>query len=240
MIDRQIEAVRQGADDPVAGAKQVSTPQSRVLALERQLADARMVYTDKHPEVMRLQQELKEARAAAAAARTQPPSDRLASLQADPVYRQLLSDQEEGRLRVRELQRAESQGRQAIAEYQARVEAAPLVEQQLASLEREYNLQKSAYADLVSRRQSAALTEDLERRRAGERFKVFEPADLPQEPYKPNRQRILLMALVAGICLGGISLVGREFLDPSVYDAQTLQQQYELPVLGEVSHIEAA
>ena len=103
---------------------------------------ARMVYTDKHPEIARLEEELKQARADAAAERSRPPADRLEVLQNDPAYRQLLADQEMARLRVRDLQRAEAQSRRDIQAYQARVESAPLVEQQMASLQREYDLQK--------------------------------------------------------------------------------------------------
>ena len=34
------------------------TPESRVMTLQRELAAARATYTDKHPEVLRIQEEL--------------------------------------------------------------------------------------------------------------------------------------------------------------------------------------
>jgi hypothetical protein len=120
MIDSQLVAMRQGADTipvlPGSVPAPPSSPQARVLALQRQLADARMVYTEKHPEVMRLQEELKTARAEAAADLAKPESDRDAVLKSDPGYRQLLSDQENGRMRVRDLQRAEAQLRAQIGD----------------------------------------------------------------------------------------------------------------------------
>ncbi len=242
LIERQIEGMRQGVDGLplLRGGERPSTAAGRVQAIERQLADARMVYTDKHPEIARLEEELKQAKADAAAERSRPPSDRLAVLQNDPTYRQLLADQEMARLRVRDLQRAEAQSRQDIQAYQARVESAPLVEQQMASLQREYDMQKAQYTDLVARRQAAGMTEDLERRRVGERFKVFTRATWPKEPYRPNPWRVFLMAVVAGICLGGVAATGREFMDRSVHDVRGLQQAYDVPVLGEVSRIERA
>ena len=63
---------------------------------------------------------------------------------------------------------------------------------------------------------------------------MLSPATWPREPFKPNVLRILLMAMVAGVFLGGVSAVGREFLDRSVHDARTLQHEYDLPVLGEI------
>ena len=177
MIERQMGAMREGADSVplVRGdVPQVpSTPQGRVAALERQLAEARLMYTDKHPEVVRLQEELKRARSEAAAERARPESDRITTLKADPTYRQLLADQENGRMRVRELQRAETQIRAQINAYQQRVEGSPLVEQQLTSLQRDYDLEKKQYEELSARRDAAALSEDLERRQAGERFRVL-------------------------------------------------------------------
>lgn len=143
-------------------------------------------------------------------------------------------------MRVRELQRVETQIRAQIGAYQQRVESSPLVEQQLTSLQRDYDLEKKQYEELSARRDAAALSEDLERKQAGERFRVLSPATWPREPFRPNVLRILLMALVAGVFLGGLSAVGREFLDRSIYDAHTLQHEYDLPVLGEISRIRAA
>jgi polysaccharide chain length determinant protein (PEP-CTERM system associated) len=242
MIERQLEGMRQGLDalPMIKTTEQPQSAQERAVDIERQLTQARMAYTDKHPEVVRLQEELQAAKRAAAVEKAQPAEDRLAHLKANPAYRQLLADQELGRLRVRELQRAETQTRAQINEYQARVEAAPLVEQQLASLQREYDLQKTQYSDLVAKRQQAAVSEDLERRRAGERFQVFGAATWPKTPYKPNLLRIMLGAVMAGLFLGGLAAIGREFLDRSVHDARTLQQDYDLPVLGEISRIRAA
>jgi polysaccharide biosynthesis transport protein len=244
ILDQQLTAMRQGADrlPLVKGAEpqMPTSPEGRVLALQRQLADARMMYTDKHPEVIRLQEELKNARAEAAADRNRPEADRVAVLKTDPAFRQLLADQELGRMRVRELQRAETQLRAQIAQYQQRVESSPLVEQQLTALQRDYDLEKKQYEDLAARRDAASLSEDLERRQAGERFRVLSPATWPREPFKPNVFRILAMAIVAGIFLGAASAVGREFLDRSIYDAHTLQHEYDLPVLGEIQRIRAA
>jgi capsular polysaccharide biosynthesis protein len=39
------------------------------------------------------------------------------------------------------------------------------------------------------------------------------------------------------LMLGVALLVGREFVDRSVYDARALQNEFELPVLGEIPTI---
>ena len=89
MIERQIERMQQGADEAVAATRGTppKTPQSRVLALRRELATAQLTYTDKHPEIVRLKDELatanrrrrRAARPASTAWRSSTPTPNTAS-----------------------------------------------------------------------------------------------------------------------------------------------------------------
>jgi polysaccharide biosynthesis transport protein len=240
MIERQIESMQQGADDTLAAAKGTpgETVQMRVVSLRRQLADAQLTFTDKHPEVQRLKEELATAEQAAANERQRPAADRLSVLQMSPDYRQLVKDRDATKMRIAELQRHQGQINSAISSYQARVEAAPRVEQQLVSLQREYDLERAAYTDLSQKKQTALLNEDLQRKQGGEQFLVLAPASLPTEPSKPKPIRVLIMALAAGFVLGGAGAMGREYLDRSVHDARGLRDEFELPVLAEIPRID--
>jgi succinoglycan biosynthesis transport protein ExoP len=241
MIERQIDAMKQGAGDiALSGRAPMSSSQARVLQLQQELATARGVYTEKHPEILRLQEDLAAAKRDAAAERERPEEDRLQTLQMEPGYRQLLADRETARLRIRDLQRAESHMRAQVASYQSRVEAAPMVEQQLASLQREYDLERKQYGDLSAKLQSAELAENLERRRGGEQFQVLYAAYVPREPESPNVLRLLLIGVALGIGLGGASAIAREYLDRSVHDLRGLQAEFDVPVLGEISRISRA
>jgi succinoglycan biosynthesis transport protein ExoP len=241
MIERQIDAMKQGAGDiALSGRAPMSSSQARVLQLQQELATARGVYTEKHPEIQRLQEDLAAAKRDAAAERERPEEDRLQTLQMEPGYRQLLADRETARLRIRDLQRAESHMRAQVASYQSRVEAAPMVEQQLASLQREYDLERKQYGDLSAKLQSAELSENLERRRGGEQFQVLYAAYVPRDPESPNVLRLLLIGVALGIGLGGASAMAREYLDRSVHDLRGLQAEFDVPVLGEISRISRA
>jgi capsular polysaccharide biosynthesis protein len=48
----------------------------------------------------------------------------------------------------------------------------------------------------------------------------------------------MLIAIVAGICLGGASTFAREYLDRSVHDVRELKDEFDLPVLGEIVRIQ--
>jgi polysaccharide chain length determinant protein (PEP-CTERM system associated) len=242
MIDRQIEAMQQGADNELsaAGGTTSESAQMRVASLRRDLANARLTFTEKHPEIVRLKEELANAEQAAELEKARPAADRMAVLQGSPEYRQLAKDREAARLRIAELQRQQKDTSAQIAQYQSRVEAAPRVEQQMVSVQREYQLERDAYAGLTQKRQAALLNEELQRKQGGEQFAILVPASLPTDPTKPKPVRIMLMALVAGFVLGGAGAVGREYLDRSIHDARGLRDEFELPVLAEIPRIDPA
>jgi len=239
MLERQIEAMKRGAADAPLSRAGGTAPQERVAVLRRQLDEAAAMYTEKHPEIQRLKAEIASADALAAAERTRPAADREPALNADPTYRQLLAERETTRLRIREHERAIARAQGEIGKYESRVLAAPMIEQQLSSVNREYELEKQQYTSLSERHQSAVLAEDLERRRAGEQFAVLYPAFRPSQPSSPDVPRVLLLSLLVGVAVAGVLAFGREYLDRSVYDVRALQDEFELPVLAEIPRIAA-
>jgi polysaccharide chain length determinant protein (PEP-CTERM system associated) len=241
MIDRQMQQMKEGFySAPLAAGGAPSSPQQRVITLQRELELARSKYTDKHPEIQALEDELKSARADAAALRSQPETARQETLNADPAYQQVLAERNQTMLRIKALQRQEAQYTNDIARYQQRVEAGPMVAQELASLEREYEFEKDNLKQLSEKRSAAVVQEQVARTRGGERFSVLNNAYLPRTPDSPNRPRLLLMALGLGLALGGASAFGREFLDRSIRDARKLQDEFEVPVLAEIPRIHGA
>jgi polysaccharide chain length determinant protein (PEP-CTERM system associated) len=245
MIERQIDGLKEGGTDVVfvprsGGATPVTAPDTRVHVLQQELAEARTLYTARHPEVQRLEEELATARTDAAAARSRSSEERTSELQSDPAYRQLATDREMARLRIRDLQRAETDARRQIGVYQARVERAPRVEQQLAAVQREYDLEKQQYAELSSKLHAAEIAERVERNRRGEQFQVLYPATFPAEPTRPIPWRVMVVSILAGCVIGGAATLGREYLDRSVHDVRDLKDEFDLPVVGEIGRIEAA
>jgi polysaccharide chain length determinant protein (PEP-CTERM system associated) len=241
MIESQLDQMRAGVGGEAmtsTGAAAVQTAQKHIDDLQGELAQDRAIgYTDKHPEIIRLQEEIKQAKADLVAARKQTPEDRDQLLRADPLYRQKLQERDASRLHVRELQASAAQLSRQIGTYQARVDSAPMVEQELASVQRDYDLAKKHYEDLNSQYLQAQQTEELARKQAGERFSVLYPATLPDDPIEPQPMKILAIAIVAGFVLGAGGALGREFLDRSVYDVKALQNEFDVPVLGEIPRI---
>jgi polysaccharide chain length determinant protein (PEP-CTERM system associated) len=238
ILERQIEAMKTGSGtDATVGGTVVASPAAiRAVQLERELAVARGIYTDKHPEIVRLRDELATAKSTAAAEANLPEEDRVASLRVDPAYRRLLGDAEQVRLRIRDLQRDQAQISGRIELYRRRVESAPRVEQQIATLQREYDLERQQFVDLTNKLRNAEMAENLVRNRGGEQFVVLARGGFPSVPASPNTQRLMVVALLLGACLGAGLALGREYLDRSLHDARAFND-LDLPVLGEIPRI---
>jgi protein tyrosine kinase modulator len=244
MVEGQLDSMRQGSGaegmTSTEGAASQAA-QKRLDDLQAQLAAARaLTYTDKHPEIVRLQEEIKQARAEVSAAKVQTPSNREEMLKADPLYRQRLTERDTAKLHIKELQASAANAQSQIGAYQSRVEAAPVVEQELTSLQRDYDLEKTRYSDLNTRYQNARSAEDVAKDQGGERFSILYPASRPDTPIEPQPLKIMAIALVLGLALGAGAALGREFLDRAVYDSRALQNEFEVPVLGEIPRITPA
>src|SRR5262249_60989038 len=102
-----------------------------------------------------------------------------------PAHQQPVGERKLPKTRLQDLYRDSQQTQQLIKAHQARVEAAPMVEQQLAAIERDYALERQQYSDLSAKQRAAIIAASVERDRSGERFAVLEPATFPTHPIKP-------------------------------------------------------
>ncbi len=238
LINRQIDAIdKNTVDEPGARSDAPLSPEARVASLQRDLAAAQTMYTDKHPEVQRLREELALAKKDAAAAQQQPRADRLARLQRNPAYLQLIADRDVSQNRIQNLEHDVADTQAAIARYQARIDAEPMVEQQLATIQRDYDLEKQQYSELSSKQRAAAIAANVERNMSGERFEVLDAATFPDAPLKPIPMRVMLGSIAVGLILGaGLTLL-REYADGSVHDERELREEMDLPILGSIAHI---
>jgi polysaccharide chain length determinant protein (PEP-CTERM system associated) len=242
-LDSEIDAMKQGAGGlmTATGSAAIQTTQARINQLQQQLTAARANgFGDKHPEIVSLQQEMAQARAELNAERQSGGGPRNDILQADPIYRQKVNERNATKIQIDMLRRSEASARQQIARYQRAVDAAPMVEQELSTVQGEYDFEKVRHADLKAKYDNATLAEGLARKQGGERFAVLYPAGLPSKPMTPDLLKLWLMTMAAGFAIGLAAVVGREFLDRSVHDARALQSEFEVPVLGEIPRIHGA
>jgi polysaccharide biosynthesis transport protein len=243
LVESQLDEMRRGTGTTMltsSAASAVQSARNRKATLQQNLTQLRALgYTDKHPEIDRLKAEIAQADADLAATK-EPSGSSEDVLMADPVYRARMTERDQVRLRINTLRAQSAQASGQINQYQSRLEAAPMVQQDLASISREVELEGTRYANLKNSYNNARSAEDLARKQGGERFSVLYAAS-PGRPAAPGQAlKLLLIPIALGFGLGVMLAVGREFMDRSVHDADALQSEFEVPVLGEIPKIHGA
>ncbi|WP_342618768.1 XrtA system polysaccharide chain length determinant [Rhodoferax sp. GW822-FHT02A01] len=219
----------------------VATPEidARIDAQKRNLDALLQKYTDKHPDVTgarRMIQELEEMKRKEVAelrkAALANPGSPAAASPAQQEMSRLLANAE---VQVASL-------RARVGEYSARYErarqlmkSAPQIEAEFAQLNRDYDINKKNYNDMVARRESAALSGDLDNAAGVADFRLIDPPRTSPKPVAPNRLILLPMALAAAIAAG----LGVAFLLSQIravfFDPRSLTEMTGLPLLGTVS-----
>jgi len=102
---------------------------------------------------------------------------------------------------------------------------------------RDEDVNKKLYNELLSRLETAKITQRLESSKEGTKYTILDPARLPLKPAKPNRPLILLLGAFIGLCLGAGLVCLVELFDHSFLGVEETKAFLELPMLGAVSKI---
>ncbi|QUJ69302.1 hypothetical protein KDD30_21260 (plasmid) [Photobacterium sp. GJ3] len=191
-------------------------------------------FTDKHPDVKETRRQIDEL--------TQQKQDAIsASGSNNSDFRnselfqnlKLLISQLENE--VASLQVREKAQLEKAAYLQEKLVQMPDVEAQLTGLTRSYDITKAKYEELLSRRESALISQKVGAASDDITFRVVDPPRTPLKPSGPIRPLFLGMVLVAGLGTGlGLAFFVSQ-LYPVATSARQLYQITGLPVLGGVT-----
>lgn len=140
-------------------------------------------------------------------------------------------------LEAKRLREEEKELKQQVAFYQRRIEDTPKREQELIILTRDYDHLRSNYQSLLDKKIQAQMAENLERKQQGEQFKILDPARVPEKPFKPNRDKILLMGAVIGLAAGLGLAWFREWMDQSFHKASDVEDYLGVSVLAAIPNL---
>ena len=223
------------------------TGDAQLGALRSHLAELRIRFSDKHPDVVRIQQQID--RLEAEQLQNQPEDAFSGDLDfasegldfSEPVT--ISSNQIEMAAvdaDIRRLIAERNKVRSDIAGYQQRIENTAKREQDLASLTRNYGRTKDQYNSLLKRLDEAKMANSLEKEQKAERFRLLEPAVYPRVPAAPKRARFLLIGLVLSLGAAAAGVLLWEFLDTSFHRVEDLKAFTTVPVLVTVPRITTA
>jgi uncharacterized protein involved in exopolysaccharide biosynthesis len=126
----------------------------------------------------------------------------------------------------------------AVKAYQSRIESGPAGEKEYADLVHNRDLARARYTDLEIKREHAATSIDLERRKQGETLELLDVANLPDTPAAPKRSKIIPIGAVIGLAVGLFVVAIREVKDTSLKNLKDARLYTQLPILGSVPLLE--
>jgi protein tyrosine kinase modulator len=212
----------------------------RIAELEKRLEEMLLRYTEKHPEVIAVRDTIAELKR-----RQQEELDRLKaggrpsgalsqSLKANPVYQTIQAELNKTEVAVAEMRQDLIQRTGRVAELKRHVDTVPEVEAELARLNRDYEITRTRYRELVERRETAKLSESAERQGAV-KFQIIDPPTVGFQPVAPQRVLLLLGVLLFALGAGVALAYALNQVRPVYQNARVLALKTGLPVLGAVS-----
>ena len=212
---------------------------SKLQQLKDQLEALETRYTDKHPDIVRLERSIaklegknvkKTKEKTTEATLPETPGNKTQPLEPDPLTHQKARRQEI----QREIARSEADISKTIKRielYQQRVEDTPKREQELLSLRRNYGNMQQAYSSLLSRKLEAEMSVSMEKRQQGEQFRILDYANIPEKAISPNIKKIFMLSLAAGLGIGGGLIFLFFYLDSSFRGPEELESLLGVPLL---------
>jgi polysaccharide chain length determinant protein (PEP-CTERM system associated) len=223
-----------------AAAAQPSELDARIANQTKLLDDLLRRYTDDHPDVVatrrlisQLEEQKKKELEARRAAATQGGAK--FSTATNPVFQQIkisLADAEANVAALR-ARLSESEGR--LAQMKAAAGRAPQLEAEMAQLNRDYDVLRKNYDQLVARRESASIAEDVDTQGQLAAFRIIDPPRISPKAVFPNRLALVPLVLVLALGAGAAAAFAVSQVLPTFYDARQVRAATKRAILGTVS-----
>ena len=244
------DALRRGlesadaAADPQAvaaanAAAMIAELDGRIDAMRRSLDAMLQKYTDSHPDVLgarRVIRELEEQRRLMVAASPKGPRPTTApALNGARASESLKVSLAQAEASVASLSSRVAEYTERYNRLQASATQLPQLEAEYAQLNRDYDVHKKNYETLVARRESAAMSGELQSVAGISDFRMVDPPRVTPRPIWPNRGLLIPLALLVALISGVAAAYVASQIRPTFYDGRQLRQETGLPVLGVVS-----
>jgi polysaccharide chain length determinant protein (PEP-CTERM system associated) len=198
--------------------------------LQSELAEMKSRYTDKHPAVLQIRDQIAKAERL----KTEIDKDRGGDDTGLPLSRgvaEIKSQLKGTELDIQNRKKEIASLQSAMLAYENRLKETPVREQQLADLTRDYDQSRKNYEGLLEKKTGSAMATDLIKAQQGEQFTLLDPPFFPKSPYFPNRLLTTLGGLAVGLGAAfGIALM-RETLDDRVHAEIEVSTLSKMPIL---------
>src|SRR5882757_5744346 len=220
----------------LVGLQNPETQDQELATLQQKLSELLAKYTPEHPDVIKMKAQIEELnrKMAEAPALKPTPSAARAALREPPAIQQLRSRIKQDDFTIADMTKRQGQIQDQIRSLQGRLQASPVVEQQLKELTRSYQTASDIYNELLKKRENSAMATDLEHAQQGENFRVLDAPSLPSTPSFPKKIVFVGGSLGAGLALSLGILYLLAVSDKAMYSERDVEVCLKLPVLTSV------
>ncbi len=224
---------------PSAGTPEVLEIDSRIEAQNKQLDDLLRRFTDSHPDVIATRRtiaSLEEQRridikARASGADGKPHGNAATS----PVYQRLRIALAESEAQVATISAQLAAQNERLEQTRALAGRLPQVEAEFAQLNRDYDVMRKNYDQLVERRESANLAVKLDESSQLADFRSVEPPRVSPKPVFPGKLDLALIGMLLAVACGLGAAVAIDLVRPTLHDDASLELLAGRPCLGTIS-----
>ena len=218
------------------------TLEQQLEILQEQLTSLESRYTEEHPDVIKTKNQIGELKRRMASTNSKPveTSATAANAPEPPQIQQLRAKLKQDELSIADLTKRQSQIQEQIRQQQGRIQASPMVEEQVKEVSRSSQSAQDFYNELLKKRENSAMATDLAHQQEGEQFRVLDPPSLPIKASFPKKAYFG----GGGLGFGLVAALGILYVliatDRSLYTERDVEISLKLPVLTTVPSFEVA
>ena len=216
---------------------------ARIGDYEARIEDLLLVYTEKYPDVVTFRQRIAELEKQREEELIRLEEQALANPSSgeddfgptvDPYEQQMKLQVADAASVVAGLQTRVKEYQNRVTSLEQRVDIVPEVEAELARLNRDYNINKTQYNELLKRREQAYLSQEADQTQDDVKIRILDPPRVPFAPSGPNRILLLSVVMLLALGLGAGLAVLMSQLNRRVIDTTDLKEITGLNVFGAV------
>lgn len=233
---RQLEDQEETLTSSVPITQATSAFDARITALQTQIDNLRLRYTDQHPDIARIKvliASLVEQKKQEQQSTKKETTETVKSQ--NPIYQQLTISIAQTDAAIASLKSRVATLEKKKKELGDLVNLVPQIEIEYNTLMRDYSQHQKNFAQLLERHETASFTSEVETKTDSVDFRVIDPPMVGGKPVWPNRPLLVTAAPFGGLIVGVVLAFLLGQLRPTIINRKQLTDLTELPLLGSVT-----
>jgi len=208
----------------------------QIASYRQQLDTLLLSYTDEYPDVISTRRMIAQLQNRREALKKNAAGTSAMGVASDnPVYQEMQKSLYTTLVQIQTLATQIGLQKKRIADLKGQAGRITGVQATLQQLTRNYDTTKKQYDQLLTRLNTARLSQDATQSGNNLKFRVVNPPDAPLLPVSPRRGLLLLMVFALAVVIGGGFAYFLHKIKPVFLSLRGLRESSDYPVLGAVS-----